>query len=122
MLLEEALEKVRTTGEDILVPCADKKQQASIRTMLFRLRKKILFDDDTIGISNYELTDDVRFVKIYRRDSLVMYHLVDGIPVPIIEEVELLKQPRFARQVDLMRKDGNTEEEIEVQLKEQEGD
>lgn len=116
MLVEDAINKVFIEGEAVFIPCVDKKHQESIRTTAFHIRQKMLkkfSTANTIGISKFS-KDEQLFIKIYIRELDELFKLnKDGELVSVISGLS----PEQQRIVNLMRKDGLSEEEIQENLK-----
>jgi hypothetical protein len=118
MLIEDAIKKVILEETTVLIPCLNKGHQESIRTMAFHMRKKLkekfsIVED--IGISKYSHGDQL-FIRVYKREVSELYEFdpVTGEPVPVKKTFD----PEVIRMVELMRKDGKSEEEILEALKE----
>ena len=122
MVLADAITRVITKDEDVFVPCTDKANQESIRTMLFHARKKILGEkeEEKIGISKFTY-GTANFVKVYQRKSTKFFVLNEmGVPVQIEDDEEAINSAGNARAVTKMRSDGISDEEIKTWLKAQE--
>ncbi len=110
---EDALKKAVNTSEIVLLKCSDKQNQDSVRTTLYRLRKKMYAPEiaQTIGISKFTYLDQL-FIKVYPRKVQELYTLnAQGIPTLLENLPE--DDPELQRQIKLMREDGVEEEEIE---------
>jgi len=116
MDLADVIIQVEKTGKEMFIPCPSWKAQASMRARLFKLRKKIYKDSSSVGISNYTSGEEL-FVKVYKKANLTIYTMgEDGNLVPIENKVKLIDLVANARQVELMRADGYSDEEIEEAL------
>ena len=113
-MLAKAIGKIlNEEEEEVLIPCTDKKNQESIRVMLFHLRKKLRPDvADAIAISKLE-DKGIYFVRVYKKALQQLYKRgVDGELMLITETYDTGKE----REIMLMRKDGLSEEEIKERL------
>jgi hypothetical protein len=102
----------------VLIPCKDKKNQESIRVMFYHLKKKMKNKNarEDVGISKLTY-DDTFYVKLFRRQDLVLWELDEnGIPIKMEIKPED-KDPELKRIIELMEKDGRSEEEIEEEIK-----
>jgi len=113
-LWENYLEQVILTGKTLMIPCTDKQQQNSIKTIMFRARQKMpSVVSDLLRISSIS-GDTGLFVKLHIQKQPKAFFLEDGeiIPLPLLSRSE---QERLIR---VMREDGISEEDIEDYLKE----
>ena len=115
-MYKDVISKVLESGQAILIPCQkDKRKQESTRVMLFHVRRRLPeILQQEIGIANFQFGEE-RYVKVYKRRNLELFTLDDkGVPIKLKER--LIDQPANARQVELMRADGYSDEEIEEAL------
>lgn len=118
-LIEEALKRVVGEGQSVLIPCTDAKNQESVRAMVFHLKRKLLpeFTADTVGITKFNYEGQF-FIKVYPRGIAELYELnSEGVPVAI--ERPSSDDAETQRIVELMRKDGKSDEEIQKFIEEQ---
>lgn len=112
-LTEEAIQKVFAEGGQVLVPCESVANQESMRAMLFHLRKRLIPKSlvDSVGISKFN-HEGKFFVRVYAREISMLYEIdANGNPVPIQRKAE--DTVDALRIVELMKRDGKTESEIE---------
>lgn len=114
--IDTALDQlVKGEVEEGFITCNDKKHQESVRVMAFNRKNKLpKVTADTISIT--KVVEDGNFlVKIYfkpKTDFLVR-DPETGKLVPFKPSFDPASNPALQRQIELMRKDGVGEEEIE---------
>lgn len=112
---EEAIIKVFQDSGEIYLPCKDEKQQESIRVSAFNIRRKMPPDiQDTVAITKHE-EDGTFYVLFYKREksALMQRDPETGRLTPVDTGIS----PELARIIEIMRKDGKSEEEIQDFLK-----
>lgn len=119
-IVDEAF-KNALEGITILIPCQDERVQESIRSTAFYQRKRMpLTLSDKIGIARYSHEGKL-FVRIYPREVEELFTVgPDGEPIPL--DREAISQVEMQRIMELMRRDGKSEEEIAEAIKEMEND
>lgn len=122
LMIENALKAAFTEGTTVLIPCGSKAQQESIRVMTYRLKKKIIpaHMQDEIGITKVEAEDKL-FIKVYKRDEPELFTFDKDGNVVKLEAGECSLSSEMQRIVDLMRKDGVSEEDVQKFLEENKG-
>jgi len=115
-LWETYLDQVIQTGKTLMIPCADKTQQNSIKTILFRSRSKMpSVVKDLLRISGNTAANGSLFVKVFIQKQPEAFFLEDGVMTPVSLESESYRD----RIIRMMKEDGLSDEEIEENLKEE---
>jgi hypothetical protein len=113
----DAIEQVlKDEAEEAFILCKDKSNQESIRVMTYQERRKLpkSFQDE-IAISKHKEDNGKLYIKVYKKPK-------NGVLIRDKETGELVSKGKGIssekqRQIDLMKKDGKTEEEIKELLK-----
>jgi hypothetical protein len=118
-MVEIFLDELIANKNPIVIPCKDKSHQMSIRTQLFRAKKKLPnVVADVIRITNNS-DEGKLFVRIALQTAPEAFReMEDGTLVPIVFERKDEEQERLIR---LMKEDGMSDEEIQKYLEEKEG-
>lgn len=108
---EELLYEVIETGEEFFVPCRDKTDAHSKSVSLNNARGRMAADQQRqIKVQKLQI-GEVWGVKISPASKTVVYKLVDGIMTPWKPTDSRLSEDAY-RLVELMVKDGKSDEEI----------
>lgn len=118
-LWESYLEQVVETGRTLVIPCNDKAQQNSIKTILFRARQKMpSVVSDLLRISNMN-TGDSLAIKVYVQTQPEAFFLGDDGEMTPVNLKVIHEDDRI---VSLMKEDGMSEDEIQEYLKSKGGE
>ena len=114
-MIEKAILKVFMEGDIILIPCRDKANQQSIRSMSYQLRTRLIPPQyiNSIGISNFANGENL-YVKIYKREEVELFTINEKGEISVIKEKVDSEDARIA---ELMREEGKSEDEISNYLK-----
>ena len=114
MTLRETVEKIAMHGGEEFIPTKDAKNADSIRVSAFNAKRRLpAFLISNVGIQKF--TENGRlFIRIYGKteDEPNWIRNEEGKLVPMKNELT----PEKLRQIELMRKDGLSEEEIQEAL------
>lgn len=106
MKIREVIADVAINGEDRFIECMDEKDFYSRRSMAFFERKKMGDFAKEVGIQRFRHGDKF-FVRVHKKKTSNVWAMIDGKMVEVVADSELI------RVVDMMRKDGKSQEEID---------
>ena len=112
--IDNALNKVISdAAEEGFIACRDKQHQESIRVMTFNRKRKLpIIQAENITICKVTETDGSLWVKVYKKPDKFYVRNEEGKLVPFIMPYDPVEDIDLQRQLELMTKDGCTEEEL----------